>query len=63
MGDWTEWNPSRAGCPVPPETLVYVKLESDKGDEGLCLRPQPAGRYRWTRESGIIAYATEGYWP
>lgn len=64
MNRWIDWKPSRSTLPpVPPETLVYIKLKGDRGNEGLHLKPQPAGRYKWTRQSGIIAYATEGNWP
>ena len=45
-------------CPVPPETLVWVWIEGDEPTYNpRYLKPQPAGRYHWTKRSGIVAYA------
>lgn len=53
------FTPSRGEpCPVPAETLVWVWLKGDQPSfDPRHLKPQPAGRYRWNRQSGIVAYA------
>jgi hypothetical protein len=53
-GKWIRWNGRE--MPVAAKVAVFIKLESDRGDEGLCQRPRPAGNYNWTAQSGIIAY-------
>ena len=59
MSDWIRWN--GRGCPVDQNAMVLIRLETDRHpDEGRLKRPCRAGRYPWTRNSGITHYMVAG---
>ena len=45
----TDWKPNPGYMDVPPDTLIFGRLDGETRDDALELKPCRAGGYRWKK--------------